>query len=94
MSDTIYIKQASPLASLIMDLRKTITAVVHLGEQRGYVAECLEVAVITQGNTLDELVDNLREAVALHLADEDVALLGFIEHPALIVTFELLPAYA
>jgi predicted RNase H-like HicB family nuclease len=53
-----------------MDLRKTITAIVHPGEQRGYVAECLEIAVITQGNTLDELVDNLREAVALHLEDD------------------------
>ena len=86
--------QASPLANLVMNLRKTITAIVHPGEQRGYVAECLEVAVITQGNTLDELVDNLREAVALHLEDEDTALLGFIDHPVLIVTFELLPAYA
>jgi predicted RNase H-like HicB family nuclease len=85
--------QASLLASLTIDLRKTITAIVHPGEQRGYVAECLEIAVITQGNTLDELVDNLREAVALHLEDEDTALLEFIEHPVLTVTFELLPAY-
>lgn len=77
-----------------MDLRKTITAIVQRGEQRGYVAECLEVAVVTQGDTLDELVDNLREAVALHLEDEDTAALGLVKHPSLVVMFELLPAYA
>lgn len=77
-----------------MDLRKTITAIIHPGEQSGYVAECLEVAVTTQGNTLDVVVNNLQEAVALHLEGEDTASLGLVEHPALIVTFELLPAYA
>lgn len=77
-----------------MDLRKTITAVVQPGEQRGYVAQCLEVAVVTQGDTLDELVNNLREAVALHLEDEDTTALGLVKHPSLLVTFELLPAYA
>ncbi|MGV0025435.1 type II toxin-antitoxin system HicB family antitoxin [Phormidesmis priestleyi] len=77
-----------------MDLRKTITAVVQSGEQHGYVAECLEIAVVTQADTLDELVSNLREAVALHLEGEDTAALGLVEQPALIVMFELLPAYA
>ncbi|KAM3116570.1 type II toxin-antitoxin system HicB family antitoxin [Phormidesmis sp. 146-33] len=50
-----------------MDLRKTITAIVQSSEQGGYVAECSEVAVVTQADTLDELVSNLQEAVALHL---------------------------
>jgi len=50
----------------------TIQAVIRRGEQSGYVAECLELAVVTQGATLDEVVQNLQEAVALHLEDEDL----------------------
>ncbi|KAM3100789.1 type II toxin-antitoxin system HicB family antitoxin [Phormidesmis sp. 146-12] len=79
---------------VFIDLRKTITAIVQSGEQGGYVAECSEVAVVTQADTLDELVSNLQEAVALHLEDEDTAALGLVEQPALVVTFELLPACA
>lgn len=59
-----------------MTLRKTITADIYPGEQRGYIAECLEVAVVTQGATLDELVSNLQEAVALYFEDEDTVALG------------------
>ncbi len=54
-------------------LRHTIQAVVYPGEESGFVAECLEPAVVTQGATLDETVANLREAVALHLEREDLA---------------------
>jgi predicted RNase H-like HicB family nuclease len=54
-----------------------------------YVGECLEVAVVTQGRTLDELVDGMREAVALHLEGEDTATLGLVPAPRLVVTYEL-----
>ena len=54
----------------------TIQAVIRRGEQSGYVAECLELAVVTQGATLDEVVQNLQEAVALHLEGEDLQELG------------------
>jgi len=36
-----------------------------------YVAECLEIAVVTQSRTLDELVRYLEEAVNLHLEGEE-----------------------
>ncbi|MGB3204967.1 MAG: type II toxin-antitoxin system HicB family antitoxin [Crinalium sp.] len=77
-----------------MELKNSIKAFIYLGEQRGYVAECLEVSVVTQGNTLDEVVDNLREAVALHLEGEDSAKFGLVKNPSLIVTLELQPEYA
>lgn len=32
-----------------------------------YVAECLDLPVVTQGKTLEELKANLEEAIALHL---------------------------
>ena len=53
-----------------MRLQHTIKAVIRPGEQSGYVAECVEIPVVTQGATLDETVANLHEAVALHLDDE------------------------
>jgi predicted RNase H-like HicB family nuclease len=57
-------------------LQRTIKAVIRPGEESGYVAECVEIAVVTQGATLDEVARNLQEAVALHLEGEDLAALG------------------
>jgi predicted RNase H-like HicB family nuclease len=54
-----------------------------------YVAECLEIAVVTQGRTLDELVSNLREATDLHLEGEAAAALGLVSSPRLAITYEL-----
>jgi predicted RNase H-like HicB family nuclease len=72
-----------------MALQHTIKAVIRAGEQSGYVAECLEIPVVTQGATLDEVSANLREAVALHLEGENLAELGLAASPSIIVTFEL-----
>jgi predicted RNase H-like HicB family nuclease len=68
-------------------LRGTLHATVSRGES-AYVAECWEVAVVTQGRTLDEVVANLREAVSLHLEGEDLAALGLERLPRLVVTYE------
>ena len=62
--------------------RETIHAVIR-GDKSPYVAECLEFAVVTQGKTLDEVVENLRQALAFHLQDEDKPILGLVEHPRL-----------
>jgi predicted RNase H-like HicB family nuclease len=56
-----------------------------------YVAECLEISVVTQGKTLDETIANLEEAVALHLEGEDPADFGLAPNPTLLVTLELQP---
>jgi predicted RNase H-like HicB family nuclease len=77
-----------------MKLQRTIKAVIRAGEQSGYVAECLELPVITQGQTLDEVTNNLREAIRLHLDGEDLAELGFAPDPTVLVTFELEAVYA
>jgi hypothetical protein len=68
-------------------LRDSVHATVWRGE-RVYVAECWELAVVTQGHTLDEVVSNLREALALHLEGEDLAALGLAHSPRLVVTYE------
>lgn len=72
-----------------MTLQRTIKAVIREGEQSGYVAECLEIPVVTQGKSLDEVTRNLREAVELHLEGEDLTELGFVPSPTILVTFEI-----
>jgi len=54
-----------------MELRNYIKAKIRRGEQQGYVAECPEINVVTQGRSKEELVSNLQEAVALYLEDAD-----------------------
>ena len=52
------------------------------------------MAVVTQGDTLEETLANLQEAVALHLEGEDLAELGLMKDPIILVTIELEPAGA
>lgn len=49
----------------------TIQAVNFPRDESGYVAACQNLAVVTQRQTLDETVKNLREAVELHLQCDD-----------------------
>ena len=72
-------------------LQHTIKAFIRKGEKY-YIAECLEIPVVTQGKTLDEAVANLKEAVALHLEGEDLEQLGLAPNPTLIITMETEPA--
>ena len=69
-------------------MQQTIKAYIHKGDTH-YVAECLEVSVVTQGKTLDETIANLQEAVQLHLEGEDPADFGLVANPTLLVTIEL-----
>lgn len=75
-------------------LQHTIKAVIRPGNESGFVAECVEIAVVTQGETLDAVTANLREAVGLQLDGEDLAVLGLAPNPTLVVTMELEPASA
>ena len=61
--------------------QRTIRAVIRPGDESGFVGECVEIPVITQGRTLDEVRRNLREAVELHLAGEDLEALGLSPDP-------------
>jgi predicted RNase H-like HicB family nuclease len=75
-------------------LQHTIKAVIRRGEESGYLAECVEIGVVTQGETLDEVTRNLQEAVGLHLEGENLAALGLADSPTLVVTMEVEPAHA
>lgn len=71
-------------------LQRTIKAYIRRGEKY-YVAECLGLGVVTQGETLDQTIANLQDAVALHLEDENLAEFGLTSDPTLLVTLEIEP---
>jgi predicted RNase H-like HicB family nuclease len=71
-------------------MRKIIQARIYKGEQQ-YVGECLDLPVVTQGKTLDEVTENLKEAIALHLEDEDLAEWDLVAEPSVLASFELEP---
>ncbi len=77
-----------------MRLQRTVQAVVRPGEESGYIAECHGLHAVTQGATLDEVVANLREVVALAFEGEDLAEMGLAPSPIVVVTLELEPVVA
>ena len=68
-----------------MRLQHTIRAVIRPGGESGFVAKCIEVAVVTQGGTLDETIANLREAIELHLVDENPSEPWLAAYPTVVV---------
>ena len=47
---------------------KTFTAVIHK-EENLYVAECPEIGTVSQGETIEEAIANLKEATELYLEE-------------------------
>jgi len=76
-----------------MVMKKIIQVHVYKGDKY-FVAECVDLPVVTQGKTLDELAENLKEAIALQLEGENPADFGFIEKPSVLASFEVEPSYA
>lgn len=74
---------AAPSARTLVPMRFT-AAVTHEGPWQ--VARCLEVEVASQGETVEEALANLREALELYFEDE--VLPESIE-PPIIATIEL-----
>ncbi len=61
-----------------------LTAIIHKEEDM-YVAECPEVGTVSQGKTIEEAIQNLKEATELYLEEFP---LEEKEHP-LFTTFEI-----
>jgi predicted RNase H-like HicB family nuclease len=68
-------------------MKRTIQVRITRGESQ-YVAECLDLPVVTPGRTLDELAANIREAISLHLEGENLDELGFAAYPTILATME------
>jgi predicted RNase H-like HicB family nuclease len=59
-----------------------------------YVASCSQIGAVTDGQTLDELLKNLREVIELAFEDEDtIAVYNVVPNPRISITMEL-PDYA
>jgi predicted RNase H-like HicB family nuclease len=69
-------------------MRRTIQVRIFRGETK-YVAECLDLPVVTEADTLDQLAANIREAIGLHLEGENLADLGLAPDPTILATMEL-----
>lgn len=69
-------------------MKSIIQIRVYKGAKQ-YVAESVDLPVVTQGKTLDELMKNIKEVLQLHLQGEDLAELGLSSHPSVLVNFEL-----
>ncbi len=69
-------------------MKKIIQVHISKGENH-FVAECLDLPVVTQGKTLDELAQNLREAIALQLEGVNPADFGLADNPSILASFEV-----
>jgi predicted RNase H-like HicB family nuclease len=58
-----------------------------------YCTRCLDFDIYTQGKTLDELVQNIREAVTTHFEDEPEELAAYDRNPSLMTIMELGDVY-
>ncbi|MEK7607449.1 MAG: type II toxin-antitoxin system HicB family antitoxin [Patescibacteria group bacterium] len=54
-----------------------------------YCAKAVDFPIFTSAKTLPELENNIREAMALYIEDEDLASLGISAEPSLLVNFEI-----
>lgn len=69
-------------------MKKIIQVHIYKGEKY-YVAECLDLPVVTQGKTLDELAANLKEAIALQLEGENLADFDLAPEPSVLANLEI-----
>ena len=69
-------------------MKRIIQFRIYKGEKY-YVAECIDLPIVTQGKTLDEVVENIREAISLHLEDEDLEELGISPDFSVLINMEL-----
>ncbi len=67
-------------------MQKIIKAEIYF-DGKYYCARTLDIDVFTQGKTLDETIQNLKEAVALHLEDE--ADYSLCEAPSILAMMEV-----
>lgn len=63
---------------------KTLSAVI-IKEEEMYVAKCPEVGTVSQGTTIEEAVENLKEATELYLEEFPVEKLS----KTIFTTFEV-----
>jgi predicted RNase H-like HicB family nuclease len=74
-------------------MKKIIQVKIYKGDKY-LIAECVDLPVVTQGKTLDEAVENIREAIDLHLEGENLDEWDISPEFSILVNFELEPIHA
>ena len=74
-------------------MKKIIQVKIYKGE-KFYVAECVDLPVVTQGETLHEVVENIREAIDLHLEGESLEEWDISPDFSVLANFELESVHA
>jgi predicted RNase H-like HicB family nuclease len=67
-------------------------SIIQFNIQKGdkyYVAQGIDMPIVTQAKTLDELSKNIKEAVELHLEGENFVNLEISKCPSILASFEL-----
>ncbi len=58
-------------------------------ENNAYTAEGVNIPIVTEGKTFEELKSKIVDAVRLFFKDEDTTSLGFGPTPSILTSFEL-----
>lgn len=74
------------------NMRRIIQFRVYKGEKY-FIGEGVDLSIVTQGETIDEVVGNIQEAVALHLEGEDLKEFDLAPNPTVLVSYELDAVY-
>ena len=69
-------------------MRKVINISIYEGEKY-LVAEGINIPIVTQGQSYDELMNNLKEAISLFMEGEDLSKYNLDTNPAIIANFEI-----
>ncbi len=69
-------------------MRKVINISIYQGDEY-LVADGINIPIVTQGKSYDELMSNLKKAINLFLESEDLSAFDIDTNPAIIANFEL-----
>ena len=69
-------------------MKRIIQVRIFRGEKQ-FIAECFDLPVVTQAPTLDQLMSNIKEAIALQLDGEDPADFGLAPDTSILASYEL-----
>ncbi len=69
-------------------MKNIIQAHIYKGEKY-YIAECIDLPIVTQGRTLDEVTKNLKEAIELQLEGENLTDFDLSPNPSILANIEI-----
>jgi predicted RNase H-like HicB family nuclease len=74
-------------------MKKIILFKIYKGEKK-FVGECLDLPIITEGFTIDEVCQNIKEATELYLENEDFEKLEISPNPSIVINIAVEEIYA